>query len=86
MGLFKAITDQVKTKLFGELVADLGTLSTDEHGRQLSLSIRRRSGKRPHLQVKWEGREETDYREIVCSREWAEQFEKVAQEMRRHLD
>jgi hypothetical protein len=86
MGVFKTIKQKIKTKLIGDLIADLGTLSTDSYGRQLSLSIRRCPGKKPHLQLNWEGCSETDYRQIVCSEEWAQQFERVAHEMRRYLN
>ena len=84
MSTIKTIKEKVKAKLLGELIADLGTLATDDYGRELSLSIRRRRGKRAHLRLKRTGCGETDYRDIVCSNEWVQQFEKVVQEMRRH--
>jgi len=83
MGVFKNIKESFKTQLLGELVTDLGTHDTGGL-KKLSLSIRRRPGKRPYLQLQWHGGGESDYRIIVCSHEWAEQVEKIAQEMRRH--
>jgi hypothetical protein len=85
MGLFSTIKDKVTTKLQGELITDLGTLPVDEHGKEISLSIRRHSGKRPHLQLKLAETGAADYFQIPCSREWADQLEKVASEMRRQL-
>ena len=84
MGLFSSLKDRFLSKVMGDLITDLGTLPTDEFGREMSLSIRQRPGKRPHLQVKYGGRGEVQYFQIACTAEWAEQFEKVAQEMRRH--
>jgi len=84
MGVFKTIKEKIKTALVGKLITDLGVLPTDSHGRQLSLSIRQRPGQQPYLRLKWEGCGETDYGQIVCSEEWASQWEQVAREMRRH--
>jgi hypothetical protein len=86
MGFFSAIKEKVATKLQGELVTDLGTLPIDEHGKEISVSIRRHSGKKPHLQVKLTETGASDYFQIPCSREWADQFEKIAREMRRQID
>jgi hypothetical protein len=86
MGLFSSIKDKVTTTLQGELVSELGTLPIDDEGREISLSIRRHSGKKPHLQVKLAATGGADYFKIPCSRAWADQFEKVAGEMRKQSD
>ena len=85
MGFLSAIKDKVAAKLMGDLITDLGTLPIDEYGREVSLSIRRYAGKSAHLQVQVARSGQAYYFQIVCSREWADQFEKVAQEMRRQL-
>ena len=86
MGLISAIKAKVTTTLMGELVADLGTLPIDAHGGEISLSIRRHAGRQPHLQVKVARKNEAEYFQIVCSRDWAAQFEKVAGEIRKQID
>jgi hypothetical protein len=86
MGLFSTIKEKVATKLQGELVTDLGTLPINENGKTISLSIRRYSGKKPHLQVKLAEPGAADYFQIPCSRQWAEQFAKVASEMKKQVD
>jgi len=75
MGFFKNIKDAFSS---GELITDLGMHDN------LSLSIRRRPSKKPHLRLCWHGPGEAECHEIVCSDEWAERFEKIAHEMRRH--
>lgn len=86
MGLLNTIKDKITSTLVGDLITDIGTLPVDGAGRQLSLSIRRCPGRKPHLQFKWEGCREVDYRQIECSDEWAQQFEKVAQEMKKQIN
>ena len=85
MRFFSSIKSKVVSTFMGDLVADLGTLPTDEHGHEISLSIRRRLGKPAHLQVKLASDGEANYFQITRMREWADQFERVAQEMRKHL-
>jgi hypothetical protein len=85
MGLFSRLKSKVVRTFIGDLVADLGTLAIDEHGREISLSIRRRPGRPAHLQVKLASDDETNHFQITRMREWADHFERVAREMRRHL-
>jgi hypothetical protein len=84
MGLFSSIKAKIVKSFTGDLITDFGPLAIDEHGRQLSLSIRRYPGKPAHLQLKYTGGENV-YFQITRTREWADQFERVAQEMRKHL-
>jgi hypothetical protein len=86
MGFFDDIKNKVATKLMGDLIADLGTLPIDKLGGEISLAIRRHPGQQAHLQVKLAGNEEVHYFQIPCTSEWADQFEHVAQEMRRHTN
>jgi hypothetical protein len=86
MGIFSAIKDKFVTTVMGDLITDLGTLPTDQFGREMSLSIRQRPGHKPHLQVRYGGRGDTHYFQIACSPEWADQFERVAQEIRSHAN
>ena len=85
MALFENLKKVVATKLLGELITDFGSLPTDEHGRELAMSIRRFPGNKPHLQLKWTGTGETEYWQIMCSEDWAKQLERVAAEMRKEL-
>jgi hypothetical protein len=85
MRFFSSIKSKVVSTFVGDLVADLGTLPIDEHGHEISLSIRRRPGKPAHLQIKFASDGETSYFQITRMSEWADQFERVAQEMRRQL-
>jgi hypothetical protein len=75
---------RVVDRMMGRLVVDLGTLTTDEHGRRMGLSIRQYEGRPAHLQVRYESGE-VEYFQITRMREWADQFERVAQEMRKHV-
>lgn len=86
MGIFSNLKEKLATTMMGELVTDLGTLPIDENGKTMSLSIRQRSGNRPHLQVKLAEPGGASYFSIPCSREWADQFENVAREMRKQLE
>lgn len=86
MGIFSNLKDKFTTAVMGELLTDLGTLPLDENDKTLSLSIRQRSGKRPHLQVKLAATGGADYFAVPCSPEWADQFEKVAREIRKQLE
>ena len=85
MGFLGSVRQKIASKMMGELVKDLGTLPLDENDRELSLSIRKRPDKAPHLQVKLGSAFEASYFSIPCSPQWAQQFEKVAQEMRAQL-
>ena len=85
MGLFNQIKTKVTTLTIGELITDLGTLPVDDHGRELSVSIRQRPGKPPHLQMKLASTTEANYFQIPCSPQWADQFEKISQEIRKQL-
>lgn len=84
MGIFSTLKAKFVTAIMGELITDFGTLPTDQHGRAMSLSIRRYPGQEPHLQVKYGGRGDSHHFQIACSSAWAEQLERVAQEMRKH--
>jgi hypothetical protein len=84
MGLFSDLKQKLKTNLIGEVIADFGSLPTDDHGGQLSLSLRRRPGRPPHLQLQWQSVRQTEHKQIACSAEWIQQFERVAEEMRKH--
>ena len=86
MGIFSNLKDKLTTTMMGELVTDLGALPIDENGKTVSLSIRQHSGKRPHLQVKLAEPGAADYFAIPCSREWADQFENIAREMRKQIE
>ena len=86
MGFFSDIKDKLAKQLLGELVVDLGTLPLDKLGRGMSIEIRRRTGTPPHLQMKLTGTDEVSYFQIPCSREWADQFDKIAKEIRKHID
>lgn len=44
--------DRLKDEIFGEELADLGTLEMDDHGRELSLSLRRFPKKPPFLYIR----------------------------------
>lgn len=85
MGIFSSLKEMVATKLQGELIIDLGALPMNKLGGEISLSIRRISGKNPHLQVKLAEPGAASYFQIPCSSEWADQFERVAREMRKQL-
>lgn len=44
--------DRLKDEIFGEVLVDLGNLEMDDHGRELSLSIRRFPKKPPFLYLR----------------------------------
>jgi len=69
----------------GELLVDLGTMTIDEHGRDLSLAIRQFPGKQPHLAFRYCNNGGHDYFAVECSSAWADQLERAAKEIRKHL-
>lgn len=85
MSFLSSIREKIATKCMGELVAELGTLPIDDH-RRITLSIRRRAGQSPHLQLKLAETGAVDFMNIPCTRDWADQLEKAAVEMRKQID
>ncbi len=86
MGLFNTIKEKIGNQLLGEPIVDIGTLVTKDNGPELSLSIRQIKGKKPQLVLAWKSVGSMDYQTITCSSEWANQFERVAAEMRKSLE
>ena len=86
MGFFANIKNKLTTTLMGELITDLGALPIDDSGREISLAFRRHPGRPAHLQVKLASAGETHHFQIHSSPKWADQFERVAREMRIHLE
>ena len=86
MSLLSDIKDRFTKRVLGELVVDLGTLPVDTLGSEISIAIRRRAGGPPYLQVKLARTDEVSYFQIPCTREWADQFDKIAKEIRRQVD
>jgi cytochrome c1 len=84
--MLRGIKKKAATWLLGEMLVDLGTLVVDERDQRVSISIRRRTGKPPHLSVKWKGNHEVGWQEIPCTMEWAAQLERTAREMRKYCD
>ena len=84
MGFLTEITSKVTTQQMGELLTDLGTLPIDQHGREISLALRRHPGQPAHLQVKLVSNGEAHYFQIPCTPKWADQLGRVAQEMKKH--
>jgi hypothetical protein len=85
MGLFSNIKNKIITSLMGEMITDLGTLPINKYGRNMSLSIRRQAGREPYVQVKVGGGK-AHYFQINCSKAWADQFERLANEIRKHTN
>ena len=85
MGLLSNLKAKVENTLMGELVLDLGSLRTGEDERELGFSIRRRPGKPAHLQVKLSAPGGADHFQITRMKECADEFERVAREIRKHL-
>ena len=89
MSFLSAIKDKVAKKLRSDLVTDLGTLPSDRNDLEVSLSIRQYAGKPPHLLVTLVRRTqpgvETQSFEVSCSRERADDLDRVAREMRRQI-
>ncbi len=85
MSLIQKTQAAVTKYTVGELLVDLGTMTIDEHGRDLSLAIRQFPGKPPHLSFKYSNNGGHDWFAVECSSAWADQLERAAQEMRRHI-
>jgi hypothetical protein len=85
MGFFSAIRSTVTNKLMGELLAEIGTLPVNEQGRALTITIRERTDKSPHLQLKFADTGGADYLELPCTREWTDLLEKTAAQIRKQL-
>jgi len=79
-------TKAVVTKYaVGELIVDLGSMTIDEHGRDLSLSIRQFPGKPPHLSFKFYSNGGYEWFAMDCTTASADQLERAVQEMRKHM-
>ena len=86
MGFLTEIRSKVTTQQMGQLLTDLGTLPIDQHGREISLALRRHPGQPAHLQIKLLMNGEAHHFQIPCTPEWAAQFERVAQEVKKHTN
>ncbi len=84
--LVASVGEKYTNAVHGKLLTSVGSLSVNQWGQQLSLAIRQRKGKKPHVQFSVAGGGESQGFEIPCSREWAEQLERLAQEMRKQID
>jgi hypothetical protein len=84
MGFLTEIKSKVATQQLGQLLTDFGTLSTDQHGREISLALRQHPGQPAHLQIKLLMNGEAHHFQIPCTPDWTTQLERVAQEMRKH--
>jgi hypothetical protein len=85
MNFFSNIKDRVAKSILGDMVADLGSFPIDESGGQIAMSIRRHEGKPPHLQLKITSGNNTRYTEVQRISEWADQVERAAHEVRKHI-
>ena len=85
MSFVSNIKSRLAKSLLGDLVADLGSFPIDDSGGQVEMSIRRHEGKPPHLQFKISSGGNTRYTQVARMSEWADQVERVAREVRKHV-
>ena len=85
MQFFSALKTKLTTKLMGELLTEIGTAPANEYTRTLTITIRQRPAKPPHLHLKFTETGNSEHLELPCSRELADLLEKTAHEIRKQL-
>lgn len=81
-GLLDNALSRLSKSIMGEILVDLGELEFDDHGRKLSLSVRRFPGKAPFLSLSITGLGDSFALQTTCFVECAELFHRAAAEMR----
>jgi hypothetical protein len=81
-GLLDNALSRLSQSIMGEILVDLGELEFDDHGRKLSLSVRRFPGKAPFLSLRITGLGDSVALQTTCFVECAELFHRAAAEMR----
>lgn len=83
MGLLSKLKSKGSTLLFGELIAEAGSVSLEEDSDyKLTLSIRQRANAAPHLQLKFGDSSRSSHYEITRMKESIPYFESASETLR----
>lgn len=83
-GFFAGIQQKLSHSIFGEIIADLGEMEMDDHGRRLNLSLRRFPNKTAFLYLKIISTGDSFSLQTDAFAPLAQLLQRAATEMRRH--
>ena len=86
MSLFSKIGEKVGETLLGSVIADFGTLPTNQHGWTVSISLRQQKSGCPNLVFKWQSGADTTWTKLEASPETISKLERILHETRNQIE
>jgi hypothetical protein len=86
MSLISKIGKLAGEKLLGTVIADYGTLPTNSHGWTVSITLRAKKDKTPHLVFKWKNGNSTAWESLEATPQTIDRLQTILCDVRTHVE